>query len=421
MRKILFTLATIVVLAGLFVGSWFVTGMLSSSGEETAVGTPDTSVVDGDATVVDATTPGDTAGTPSGGPQSEVIFPLPADIFAFEVNLGTVMRQFGANSFAKTRVMAYASIAWYETLSLPGAPTFISEAGAGQGPSQAMLAAGAVAVELLDNPEVAAVVEAWEGDLSEQTAGVVAKVAAYADADGYNATANATAPTFDGEFAWKTGSARDGVFGGYEPAYGKIRTIAIDPAACPVDVAPIDALRAEKAALASVDKTVPAPIIGQPSRFTLVAFAYMNRILPPGQKQNLYYQGQNLAVALHDAMILTWKANWENGVAAPVDMFAGDNTSIMSSYPSYPSWTDVAASATEAYVSNILGNRITMDTMIEYLLKNHDSDDFKDQIELLREDFKNSASSTHHWNVDREAGRKLGTCVAGEALKALSK
>ena len=331
------------------------------------------------------------------------------------------MGQFGANSFAMSRIFIYASVANHETLSSETTPTFISKKAVAQGLSQGILAAGAVAVELLDNPSITELVNAWEGDLTPETAAVVAAVVAFADADGYDATAAAEAPTFDGEFGWKPGGTRDGISSGYEPAYGQTRTIAIDPAACPVDAAPLGALRSERAALTSVDTGAAAPITGVPSRFSTVAFLYILSASQQQPEQSFYYEGMNLGVALHDALIATWRANWANGVAAPIDLFVGDDTALRSSYPSYPAWTDVASSASETYVSGVLGQKVTMDTMIAFLLENHKSAEYKEQLKLLREDLVNSVNTAHHWNVDREAGRKLGNCIAGEALKLRSK
>lgn len=421
MRKALLTLATIVVLAGLFAGSWFVTGILRGE-DEAPLASPSTSAITNGETTGDitgATGTGDGA-APVTAPAS-LDFPLPADLFAFERSVNALMGQFGANSFAKTRVLTYSSIAWYEVVSPDTVPTFISVKAAGQDLSQAMLAAGAVAAALLANPQVADLVDAWEGELSPQASAIVDEVVAFAAADGYDATAGAEAPTFDGEFGWKAGGTRDAAPGGYEPAYGQTRTIEIDPAACPVDAAPIDALSSEKAALSNVDKGVSAPILGDPSRFSTVAFVYMNLNLADDQKQMLARQAQTLVVALHDAMIATWRANWENGVAAPIDVFAAGDTTLLSSYPSYPSWTDVAVSATELYVSEVLGKKVTMDDMIDFLVENHPSEPFKDRVALLRTDMRNAASTTHHWNVDRDAGRKLGACIAEKALESLSR
>lgn len=421
MRKTLLTLATVVVLAGLFAGSWFVTGMLRGD-DESPVVSPDTS------SVTNGTTIEDTIGSTGAGNDTDpattpvsVDFPLPADLFAFETSLNALMGQFGANSFAKTRVFTYASIAWYEAASPDSAPTFVSAKAAGQGRDQAMLAAGEVVAALLKNPQVTDLIDAWEGELTPQTSAVVAEVVAFAAADGYDTTAGAEAPTFDGEFGWKPGGTKDAAPGGYEPAYGQTRTIRLDPAACPVDAAPIAVLSSEKAALSNVEKDVAAPILGEASRFSAVAFSYINLSLADDQKQQLFLQGQTLGVALHDALIATWRANWENGVAAPIDVFAAGDTDLLSSYPSYPSWTDVAASLTETYVSGVLGKKTTMDDMIDFLIENHPSEPFKDQLAFLRNDMGNAASTTHHWNVDREAGRKLGTCIAGEALKTIGK
>ena len=418
MRKLLLTLATITVLAGLFVGSWFVTGMLR--GEEAAPGIPsDSSALVTD--TADNTTTDDVEGSLPTTSTVNLSFPLPADMFAFESSLYALMSQFGANSFAISRVFTYASVATHETLNSETTPTFISEKAVAQGRDQGLLAAGAVAVELLDNPLITELVDAWEGELTPATAAVVAAVVAFADADGYDATAAAEAPTFDGEFGWKSGGTRDGIASGYEPAYGQTRTIAIDPAACPVDAAPLGALRSERAALTSVDTNATAPVIVAAARFSTVAFLYMVTTSPQQPEQSFYYEGLNLGVALHDALIATWRANWENGVAAPIDIFAGDDTALRSSYPSYPSWTDVAVSASETYVSGVLGQKVTMDTMIDFLLENHKSDEYKGQLKILRENLANSANTAHHWNVDREAGRKLGNCIAGEALKLRSK
>jgi hypothetical protein len=414
MRRTLLTLTTLLVLGALFTGSWYVTGMLRGSAKPDATISPNETGEDGNPTPApDVTT--------LVGEDDVLDFPLPADIFDFELKLRPVMARFGVNSFSAARVVTYAGIAWYETRSPGSAPTFIAPNAGAQDGAQALLAAGAVAVELLDTPQIAELVDAWDGDLSESSAAVVAAVVAFADADGFEATTALETPKFDGDFGWKPGGNRHGTPGGYEPAYGNVRTVSLDLAACPVEAAPLDAIRAEREALTGVDRDVPAPTLGDPSRFTTLAFAYMNRVLAPDKKAALVFQGQNLAVMLHDSLIATWKANWENGVAAPIDLFADGDANLMSSHPSYPSWAEVAIAATESYVSALVGEEVTTAQMIDFLLENHESKVFKDRLGLLRKDLENSTSPTHHWNADREAGRKLGNCIAGEALKALSK
>ena len=420
MRKTLLTLVTLLALGGLFAGSWFVTGMLR--GGEIAPDTPATTIAADAVDGVIASGSTQPTGAVSAAEAGDLVFPLPRNLADLDRTLPLLMGRFGANSVAATRVFTYASIAWHDTANPAGAATFIAPSAAGQGSEQGMLAAGAVIVELLDNEQVADLVEAWEGDLSNESAAVVSSVVAFADADGYDATADVTAPSYEGPLAWKAGGYRDGAPVGYEPGYGQVKTVKLDLAMCPVAPAPRTAIEAERATLDGVDRDIAAPVVARPERFALLSYLYINANLPESQKLQMSRIGQTSTVMLHDALIATWRANWENGIAAPIDLFADGDTLVTSSYPSYPSWTEVAVAATETYVKGILQKDVTVEEMVDFISGRSGIDtNYAGLLGELTDDIANARSSTHHWNADRDAGAKLGTCIAGESLKLLGK
>jgi hypothetical protein len=421
MRKTLTIIATFLVLAGLFAGSWFVTGLLRSGDDSAAtVGTTSQS------TAEDATSAAQTGSSEPGSSQpsdgllntADLAFPLPKNLIELNTSLRTAMFKFGANEFAVNRIGIYATIAYFDTLNPPGSPTFIATEAAGQGEEQAILAGGALVSELLANPVMTDLIEAWGVELSPQTASVVSSIVAFAEGDGYAGTADAKAPSYDGDLAWKPGGLRDGNVDGYEPGYGQLRAILVDPALCPVSDAPLERIRSERSSLADVDKSSPQPALPRTDKFALLVSIYLaqeadfDRAYGP-------QASQVAAVMLHDALIATWKAKWANGVAAPIDVTNPDDPTLLTSYPSYPSWTDVAVAAAERYVSEITGRTTTLEDMLGTVEKVTGAE----LVEALQiaDDIARARSSTFHWKADREAGRDLGTCIAVEALKTFRK
>lgn len=416
MRKTLLTLLTVVVLAGLFAGSWYVTGMLRDSGasDDPVPALPLPS--DGTETTI--------AGNGGTAPvvAAELSLPYPKNLAELDRYFTAAMSKLGANTIASTRIFTYAGIASYETSAPAGAPTFISDAPASQDAEQGMLAAGAVISALLNSPQITELIAAWPGTISDDAKAVASNVVAFANADGYDATASAVAPTFEGDLAWKPGGKRDGRPDGYEPGYGQVKTVRLDLDSCPVAPADLAAIAAERSALTSIDSKIPAPVVARPERFSLLAYIYIAGHLSNDQKAQMPLIGQTGTVMLHDALIATWRANWANGVASPSDIYANGDTALVGNYPSYPSWTEVAVSATETFVNGMTGKNTNFDEIVKFVSGRPGAgQDYVGLLEELLQDVENARSSTNHWKADVAAGRALGTCVANASLKTLGK
>lgn len=420
MRKALLTLATVLVLAGLFAGSWFVTGMLRGETETPVTSPVQTSPMDGSDVVGEETTEATSVTVPAA--YGQVVFDLADNLVELNISLGYIMRQFGANEIAVSRMTTYAGVAYFDTFNPKGLRSFIASETAAQGDEQGMLAAGAVISRLLANPEVTKLIDAWEGELTAESAKVVDEIVAFALNDGYEATAGAEAPKYEGDLAWQPGGSRHGTPAGYEPAYGAVRPILLNLEACPVAAAPMERIAAERQALDGVDTSVPAPAIARIDRFSMLTYAYARAVSNPSSASPLRSTqgyGQIGFVMLHDALIATWRANWANGVIAPGDIFAEGDPLLMSSYPSYPAWAEVAAAATERYLSVVTGKAATFEEIVTLAVESMDDKLYGDQLKALLEDVRNARSTSHHWSADIEAGRELGICLANEALKTL--
>lgn len=370
------------------------------------------SVAGGD--VVEVST---TVVTPSG---DDLVFPLPKNLAHLNRVLPPVMTRFGANAMSSTRIFGYATVAWYDTASPVSTTPFIATAAAGQGDEQGMLAAGAVIAALLGNPMVAELVEDWEGELTPESSAVVEAVIEFANADGFDATAGEAAPVFDGEFGWKPGGTRHSAPEGYEPGYGKVRTVRLDVDACPVPGASIASFAAEREVLGELDLDIEAATIVRPERYSLLLSVYLDSNLPEERRADLPVISQVGNIMLHDALIATWRANWENGIASPLDLVVDGNPLLLSSHPSYPSWTEVAISSLETYTSGVLGENVTFDEIMASVRELQSTNTgYLQQLADLTAAVEINRSKEHHWKADGEAGRALGACIAGEALEDL--
>jgi len=418
MRKALLTVLSALLLAGLFAGSWYVTGMLS--GDETTSSTPGEGAGSGslpanDSDTPDATTPG-TADTGNGARDGFAI-ERPVTIDDFTYLLDTVATTLAVNPIFEARMNAYAGIAAFDATLRAGTDAAfvpsLSPAFAGQGLEQGILAGSTVMAELVANPQVSETVASW-GELTAESRKVVDAVLAAAAADGYDAISSDDAPAYEGPLAWKPGG--DATGSPLEPRFGDVKTLRTDSASCPVAPAPASDIESERAGrgTVTVGDDTPSPKPPFVTKYNFLVLSYLQNEFPdktPGLSAAI---AQSAIVALYDGLILTWKAKWANGVASPLDLSAG--TALP--YPSYPLWPSVALSLSETFVSGVMGEKVTVADLIDAA---RTSEAPESVIAALEDDAALLQPGPYAWQADITAGRQLGECLARQALAAVGR
>lgn len=429
MRKTLLALLSVILIAGLFAGSWYVTGMLGDD-TNTAPTTPGDEPADGNdggtTTVADPDAAGSTDSDPasgavsdggSGAQESSALGPLtrPTNIEDFNTLLSTVASSLAVNALFEARMNAYAGVAAFETaLGAGNDPALVPTLApglAGQGLEQGILAGSTVMAALVKNDDVTDTVASW-GTLTQQSRAVVDAVLATAAADGYDSLGDTKAPTYDGPLAWTAGG--DAAITPLEPRFGETKTMRTSSSNCPVAAAPAEAIENERAGRGQTAGDTDAPQTPFATKYNFLVLLYIREQLAGTQPGVSAAVAQSAIVALYDALILTWKAKWENGIAAPRDL--GGETLLP--YPSYPFWPSVAIGLVETFATGAAKKPVTIEDMIDVARVAGATEEFVDAIE---QDVALQKPGPYAWQADIDAGRQLGECLGRQALAAIGR
>lgn len=409
MRKVLTAVVVVLLFTGLFAGSWFLTGTLSGDDADVAPTTPDAAV-----TTVAGAVEQDGAIEPAA--PTSVEFVKSTSIQQFWFQSGSVLAKLNSNAVVRARAIMYSTLAIYETFEPAGEPGILPGVDGGYGIDQAVLAGGHVLSEVVGNPVLTEAIESWDGEMTAETRAIAETIVARAKADGFDAAGETQAPVFEGPLGWVPGGKRDGMPAGFEPGFGSVTPLLFDIDACPVAPAPLSQIMQEKESLGEISTDAKTPLQASPELVGGTGLSYINVTPLPDAEIDQFYVGMNLYVLIYDAMIATWKAQWANGVASPLDVAAGDLVEFKLSQPSYPSWNAVALSALETYINEIYGSDVTA-AEIEQKGKSSslqsNADTTASGIGLLSETL---TGKTYNWDADISAGRELGACLAKQAV-----
>lgn len=455
MRKTLSIFLSVFVLAGVFAGSWYLSGggsgpeqagpvattddnmtpdsSLPGSPDDTsgssvpgvAGGTSGSSVPGSTNGTSGSFVPGVTGGT-SGAADAPTALVIPPNFGKFARNADILLRASGVNPLAIGRVMTYASIAYHDTYrDNTIAPLLVNLPGGGS--VEEALTAGVIV--LAETSEVASLTkdaEGWLETLSPKTQAIVAAVLKRAAADGFAQALTAKAPKFTVEPAWKPGNRL--YPGGFEPGWGQLKPILIDIAKCPVAKAPVAAIAGERtkvlAALKASDfdrnreEIANALLEGTGSvvHDAAVAFGTYNGTMKPFFNNDPLSPAMSMSlralVGAYDTSIALWNAKWANGIASPMDLHLADSTvsGVSTPAPSYPS----TASAMTTLVSHLLdiqGGAPLTDAELSSI----------PGIPVFKMLVDAQNARVLNWSADVQAGRDLGRCMAEQTYASLKR
>lgn len=431
MRKVITGVLVAALFTGLFAGSWFLTGTLSSN--EQAPLSPAGSLPEGgtagtggaDDGVADQTE-GDSAEGPAGDVtdgENVVNFPRPKSITDLWTGAEKVFDTLNANPIVRGRALTYATLALYDSSRTNPADLLIVDKLIPARPGDPFLLAGYVLAGVVDNPLLTKAVAAWGSPLPAEARSAGDAYVAMAKADGFDAAGLTSAPTFEGPLAWTTGSRRDGLPEGFEPGFGMVKPILLDIGACPVPAAPVTEIARERQAMGSVPTDTVGPSLPTSESLGATFRLYLQNstdIVSTPERDRL---AAYFWLLTYDAMIATWKAKWENGVAAPVDIASGEIPETRMSYPSYPSWEAVTLSLLETFATEISGKPVTVNSFGEQASASPGTEaTAANPLPLNFEAMQRSlAENVFHWDADVAAGRELGSCLARQAVNLAKK
>jgi hypothetical protein len=404
MRKVLTGVAVLLVLSALFAGSWFVTGLFDDGDETT---TPTTLVATENTATMDGSENG---GTSSPTTVAGVLsLTRPTDLISLNNLITDVTARLGGGEVYKTRLRIYAVTTYFDTTRRAGLSTIISPAAGAQDGEQALLASSNALVEIVGNQEAIDIVATW-GTLTPESRTVVDAVVAAAKADGFDAAAAVTAPSYDGELGWKPGSTRNGTPGGVEPGFGNVKTLRLPEGRCAVAPAPFDAIAGERRALGTLDLDAASPSIVDPG-LSFVVTTYLFDQLSDRGLPEVGYIAQMVHVMLYDAFVVTWEGKWANGVASPIDVVVAGDLEKITSFPSYPSWQSVSAKAVETYVSKVLGRDVTLAEILDRVEAISEGSNGDELVKTVRADQASLGNGVFNWKADIAAGEAVGSCI----------
>lgn len=439
MRKALTVTAYVVVSALVFVATWKFTGGSDSlpeanpGSEQTTDTTASGNGQPGAGNNQTGTGAGSTDGSPSGneapseGSLTTELLEPPA-IAELARRVSSYMSLEGVNPLAAARVVTYTIVTYGDVKRPDDGAGLLSDASKGTESREALHAAARVAAELAELPNMKADIDKWVDEPTGTTKEVVDAILERASKDGYAEAVNAVAAKYSGEFAWKPGGQ---VFPkGLEPGWGTLKPI-LGSAKCSVPAPDTASMKAQGPAIEAAAKEVAAGI-DQPAVFDKFAkdnrFYWLNSptlnpafvslagyVVLTGEAkseipENAELRAMYAMVGAYDALIATWKAKWEHGIAGPVDKYpvTSDQSDIAFSTaaPSYPSWVGTYQGFMESFASSTTGKELTF----------AGSNDIIGVIDAAN---KSLANPLMHWEADLEAGRNLGACYAAHTAEVL--
>jgi hypothetical protein len=315
------------------------------------------------------------------------------------------------NQLAAARIEAYMLVAYYDVKRPGDGPGILSQASPGTEIKEAVHAAAWVAAKITDLPEMQADILEWVEEPTGKTREVVDTVIARAKSDGYSEAVKATPTKFTGALGWVSRSVP--YPSGLEPGWGSLKPI-LGNSGCAVGAPDKASIEAEKSAAVAAAKNATTDV--KTTRMVTFTTAALNPLLGFGITYGTFLELQLNNVpeeyevkfafgmlGVYDALITTWDAKWEYGIAAPLDL-AAVNGSGASVAPSYPSWAAVYASYVEEFIrASDNPNFRHTDTKIADLLG------------TLQQALGVSGARLYNWSTDVAAGKEVGVCHARAA------
>jgi hypothetical protein len=314
------------------------------------------------------------------------------------------------NHLAAGRIMAYSAAAFFDAVRTPGTPSLLSSNTGGNSHTTSVAVSARLTAALLGTESALAEVESWAEPLSGDALQVYEDVLARAQGDGYGDTFDVEAPSYDGEFAWRSDPSYR--VGALEPGWGELKPILFDLDNCAVPAADLAAIEAESQEEGAGESDVTDPWLytdryeagGYLASMAYLLHAKYDFQWPPSDL--VLVENALLQIAGHDMSIAVWDGKWENGVMAPSEWRRQDDqgNEIYYSAPSYPSYDAAVRSLTIDYMEQTRGSTLDWSVGTEV-----DAYDYFTEIDVLL------GEKTINWASDVDAGAAIGSCFAQQA------
>jgi hypothetical protein len=324
----------------------------------------------------------------------EFFLTRPGSVEEFSGALSSVYNSPTPEPLALTRVQAYVALALRETLLAPGRKSLLvpatSPVPTDFDRGDAVIVLGLVAADLLEDEFFADAVASWGVKPDARGQSIVDAVTALAASDGWSKVTSSEAPKYTGELAWKLSPS----IAPTAPGFGLLRPILLKESSCIPSTLDRSVLRVDDTVTdtGAVLDSVSIRAL-QPHTYALAYHAVEGRY-------------SDMVLLLYDAMILTWRAAWTEGLAAPGGVGAVETQN--SSVPVYPYWPTVAAGAFEEYARLADVSPADLDSaMQEALALEQLSPNFAKEVEFV-------SRPSFRWQELEEPAEKFGVCMAAE-------